>query len=98
MKRMMTIIAMGVMCMCVTSCTDKYEEAYMAEQMYKYHKSLCSPSSIRYEGEFMELYTSMTDEERTRYKSYREHMDTEARELRTIEERIKAEAQAMLNE
>ena len=96
MKKIMTIIVMGVMC--ITSCTDKYEDAYMAEKMYKYHKSLRSPSSVKYEEEFMELYTSMTDEERTRYKFYRNKMDTEARELRTIEELIEKEARTMLNE
>ena len=35
MKKILTIIAMGVLCMCVTSCSDICEEAYIKEQEYK---------------------------------------------------------------
>ena len=40
----------------------------------------------------------MTYKEQQRYKAYREHMNTEAFELRMIEEHTRAEALQMLSE
>ena len=100
MKKIMTIIAMGVLCLCVTSCSDICEEAYTAEQMYKYYKDLNGgyAAAMQYKQEFLNLYQSMTDSQQRRYKVYRERMNTEARELRSIEENTKAEALKMLEE
>ena len=100
MRKMIFTIAMGVLCLCVTSCSDICEDAYVAEQMYKHYKSMDggSAAAAQYEAEFMELYTSMSYNQRERYKAYREHMDTEARELATMEQHIKDEVRAMLSE
>lgn len=98
MKKIMTIIAMGVLCMCVTSCYDICEEAYIKEQEYKLFREKGWADSTLYKNEFIELYQSMSYKEQQRYKAYREHMDTEARELRTIEEQTRAEALQMLGE
>ena len=98
MKKMI-IIAMGVLCMC-TSCSDIKEDAYMAENLYKYYKNMDggSAAAMKYEKEFKELYQSMTEVERRQYKTYRKRMNQEAAQFRQQEEIIKAEANAMLNE
>lgn len=100
MKKILTIIAMGVLCLCVTSCSDVCEEAYMAELNYKYWKGVnpYSSAAIQYEKEFMELYQGMSEVERRQYKTYRKRMEQEAAQLRQQEETVKAEANAMLNE
>lgn len=101
MKKILTIIAMGVLCLCMcTSCSDICEDAYMAENMYKYYKDMDggSAAAMKYEAEFKELYQSMTEVERRRYKSYRKRMNQEAAQLRQQEETIKAEALQMLND
>ena len=97
MKKIM-IIAMGVLCLCVTSCNDICKDAYMAEQTYKLYREKGWSDSTLYKNEFIEMYQSMTYNEQQRYKSYREKMDTELRELATIEAQTKAEALQMLNE
>ena len=98
MKKMIFTIAMGVLCMCVTSCSDICKDAYMAEQAYKLYREKGWSDSTLYKNEFIEMYQSMTYNEQQRYKSYREKMDTELRELATIEAQTKAEALQMLNE
>ena len=100
MKKMIFTIAVGVLCMFATSCSNKFEDAYMAENLFKYYKDLSGggAAALQYKEQFVELYTSMTEEERARYKSYREHMDKEARELRAAEEKAEAEAKAMLGD
>ena len=94
----MTIIAMGVLCMCVTSCYDICEEAYIKEQEYKLFREKGWADSTLYKNEFIELYQSMTYKEQQRYKSYREQMEAEALELRSIEAYTRAEALQMLGE
>lgn len=99
MKKIMTIIAMGVLCLCVTSCSSKIEEAYVAECQYKYYKSIDGhAAAAQFEAEFMELYTSMTYDQQQRYKEYRKAMEVEAIELATYMEHTKEEARAMLND
>lgn len=98
MKKIMTIIAMGVLCMCVTSCYDICEEAYIKEQEYKLFREKGWADSTLYKNEFIELYQSMTYKEQQRYKSYREQMEAEALELRSIEAYTRAEALQMLGE
>lgn len=98
MKKIMTIIAMGVLCMCVTSCSDICEEAYIKEQEYKLFREKGWADSTLYKNEFIELYQSMSYKEQQRYKSYREHMEAEALELRSIEAYTRAEALKMLSE
>lgn len=98
MKKMIVTIAMGVLCLCVTSCSDICEEAYIKEQEYKLYREKGWTDAHLRKQEFLDLYQSMTYKEQQRYKAYRERMDTEARELRTIEEQTKAEALKMLEE
>ena len=98
MKKILTIIAMGVLCMCVTSCSDICEEAYIKEQEYKLFREKGWADSTLYKNEFIELYQSMSYKEQQRYKAYREHMEAEALELRTIEAYTRAEALKMLSE
>ena len=98
MKRMMTIIAMGVMCMCVTSCSDICKDAYMAEQAYKLYREKGWSDSTLYKNEFIEMYQSMNYNEQQRYKAYREHMDAELREQAAEEDFARLEALKMLNE
>lgn len=98
MKKMIFTIAMGVLCMCVTSCSDICEEAYVAEQTYKHYREKGWADSLVYKNEFIDLYQSMTYDQQQRYKSYREHMNTEAREMASILKTTKAEALQMLSE
>jgi hypothetical protein len=98
MKRMMTIIAMGVLCMCVTSCSDICKDAYMAEQAYKLYRNKGWSDSTLYKNEFIEMYQSMTYKEQQRYKSYREKMDAELREQAAVEDFARMEALKMLSE
>ena len=98
MKKMIFTIAMGVLCMCVTSCSDICEEAYIKEQEYKLFREKGWADSTLYKNEFIEIYQSMSYKEQQRYKSYREHMNTEAFELRMIEEHTRAEALQILEE
>ena len=98
MKKIMTIIAMGILCMCATSCSDVIEDAYMAEQYYKLYRAEGRADAALYKAEFMEYYQSMSESERERYKAYRKQMDEEARKFASMEKNIKAEAEQMLNE
>lgn len=97
MKKIM-IMVMGVLCMCVTSCSNIYEQAYVAEQEYKLFREKGWADSTLYKNEFIELYQSMSYQEQQEYKAYRERMNTEAFELRTIEAYTRAEALKMLQE
>ena len=98
MKKMIFTIAMGVLCMCVTSCSNSYEQAYVAEQEYKLFREKGWEDSTLYKNEFIELYQSMSYQEQQEYKTYRERKNTEAFELRTIEAYTRAEALKMLEE
>ena len=98
MKKIMIIIAMGVLCMCVTSCSDICKDAYMAEQAYKKYREKGWSDSTLYKNEFIEMYQSMTYNEQQRYKAYREHMDAELREQAAAEDFARLEALKMLNE
>ena len=97
MKKIM-IIAMGVLCLCVTSCNDICKDAYMAEQTYKLYREKGWSDSTLYKNEFIEMYQSMTYNEQQRYKAYREHMDAELREQAAAEDFARLEALKMLNE
>ena len=97
MKKIM-IIAMGVLCICVTSCSDICKDAYMAEQAYKLYKEKGWSDSVLYKNEFIEMYQSMTYKEQQRYKSYREKMDAELREQAAVEDFARMEALKMLSE
>lgn len=98
MKKIMIIIAMGVLCICVTSCSDICKDAYMAEQAYKLYKEKGWSDSVLYKNEFIEMYQSMTYKEQQRYKSYREKMDAELREQAAVEYFARMEALKMLSE
>ena len=98
MKKIMIIIAMGVLCICVTSCSDTCKDAYMAEQAYKLYKEKGWSDSVLYKNEFIEMYKSMTYKEQQRYKSYREKMDAELREQAAVEDFARMEALKMLSE
>ena len=98
MRKIMIIIAMGVLCMCVTSCSYIYEQAYVAEQEYKLFREKGWSDSTMYKHEFIEMYQSMSYKEQQKYKAYRERMNAEARELAFMEAQIKAEAEQMLSE
>lgn len=98
MKKIMIIIAMGVLCICVTSCSDICKDAYMAEQAYKLYKEKGWSDSALYKNEFIEMYQSMTYKEQQRYKSYREKMDAELREQAAVEDFARMEALKMLSE
>ena len=97
MKKIM-IIAMGVFCMCVTSCSDICKDAYMAEQAYKLYREKGWADSTLYKNEFIEMYQSMSRYEQQKYKSYREQMDAELREQAAAEYFARLEALKMLNE
>ena len=98
MKKTIITIAMGVLCLCVTSCTNVYEDAYVAEQTYKHYREKGWVDSLMYKQEFIDLYQSMTYKQQQKYKSYRERMDTESREVRAMEESARLEALQMLSE
>jgi hypothetical protein len=98
MKKMIFTIAMGVLCMCVTSCSDICKDAYMAEQAYKLCREKGWADSTLYKNEFIEMYQSMTYKEQQRYKSYREKMDAELREQAAVEDFARMEALKMLSE
>lgn len=95
---MIFTIAMGVLCLCVTSCSDLCKDAYMAEQAYKLYREKGWADSTLYKNEFIEMYQSMNYNEQQRYKSYREHMDAELREQAAAENFARLEALKMLNE
>lgn len=98
MKKMIFTIAMGVLCLCVTSCSDICEEAYVAEQTYKHYRENGYADSLVYKKEFIELYQSMTYDQKQQYKEYRRVMEVEAIELATYLEHTEAEALQMLSE
>lgn len=98
MKKTILSIAMGVLCLCATSCGNVYESAYEAEQTYKLYREKGWSDSLRYKNEFIDIYQNMTFKEQQRYKSYREKMDAELRELASMEEFARLEALQMLNE
>ena len=98
MKKIMTIIAMGVLCMCVTSCSDICEKAYIKEQEYKLFREKGWADSTLYKNEFIQLYQSMSYDQQQEYKEYRKAMEVEAIELATYLEHTKTEALQMLNE
>ena len=98
MKKTIIAIAMGVLCLCATSCVNVYEDAYVAEQTYKHYREKGWADSLTYKQEFIDLYQSMTYAQQKKYKSYRERMDTESREMRAMEEFSRLEALKMLSE
>ena len=94
MKKMIFTIAMGVLCMCVTSCSDKMEDAYMAEILYKDAVKRNDAMELKYKQNFMEIWLSMTDDERTEYRNYRTYMENETARFMAVEK----EAEELLSE
>lgn len=93
-----TIVVMGLIAMCATSCAGKYEKAYSLEQCYRSCKRLQHVDALRWEMEFMKAYQAMSYSEREEYKVYRERKDVEARELDTYKKHIEEEAHKLLND
>lgn len=98
MKKIMTFLAVSF-ALSLTSCTNVYERAYALETNYQYVKSISDSTAVlEYGNKFMDLWLSMTDHERERYKSYRKRMSKESeRELKQLRS-IESEGRALLNE
>lgn len=94
MKKMIITIAMGVLCLCVTSCSDIYEDAYMAEIFYRDAVKRNDAMELKYKQDFLNLWHSMTDDERIEYRNYRSYMESETEQMKKIEQ----EAIELLNE
>lgn len=97
MKNFIITIVIGVTALFVTSCTNIYEEAYQAEHNYKLYRDKNWSDTLLYKQQFLDVYTSMSYNERESYKRYREEKDAEALAARTLETYINAEAIEMLN-
>lgn len=93
MKKIFISIAV-VLSMCLTSCSDIYEKAYQAELMYKYAKETNSIDTLLYKQEFIDVWYSMSDDERVEYRNYKSYMNTENEKL----DKIQREAEELLNE
>ncbi len=83
-----------VVSMCLTSCGDVHEKAYQAELMYKYAKETNSIDTLLYKQEFIDIWYSMSDDERVEYRNYKSYMNTENGKL----DKIQREAEDLLNE
>lgn len=94
MKKIMIIIAMGVLCICVTSCSDICKDAYMAEILYRDAVKRNDAMELKYKEDFLNIWCSMSDEERTEYRNYRTYMERETEQMMAIER----EAIDLLNE
>lgn len=98
MKKMLFI---GLLALLVSSCGNKYEDAYKAELTYKAKKE--NPSEFprlglsELEDDFMSLYLSMTPVERERYKAYRKRQNQLSEMEREAMQVASEEARTMLN-
>ena len=88
MKKIM-IISVGVFSMFMSSCRDINQDAYMAEILYRDAVKTNSVMELKYKQDFLEIWFSMTDEERAEYRTYRTYMENEnARMMATEREAI----------
>lgn len=94
MKKMIIIAAMAVLCLCATSCSDVYQDAYMAEILYRDAVKRNDAMEVKYKQEFLDIWHSMTDDERIEYRNYRSSMESETEQMMKIEQ----EAIELLNE
>lgn len=93
MKKIM-IMAACVFSMLMTSCSDIYQDAYMAEILYRDAVKRNDAMELKYKEDFLNIWCSMSDEERTEYRNYRTYMERETEQMMAIER----EAIDLLNE
>ncbi len=93
MKKIM-IMAACVFSMLMTSCSDIYQDAYMAEILYRDAVKRNDAMELKYKEDFLNIWCSMSEEERTEYRNYRTYMEREAEQMMSIER----EAIDLLNE
>ena len=93
MKKIM-IMAACVFSMLMTSCGDIYQDAYMAETLYRDAVKRNDAMELKYKEDFLEIWCAMTDDERTEYRNYRTYMENEAARIKATER----EASELLNE
>ena len=93
MKNIM-IMAACVFSMLMTSCCDIYQDAYMAEILYRDAVKRNDAMELKYKEDFLNIWCSMSDEERTEYRNYRTYMERETEQMMVIER----EAIDLLNE
>lgn len=84
MKKIM-IMAACVFSMLMTSCGDIYQDAYMAEILYRDAVKRNDAMELKYKEDFLEIWCSMTDEERTEYRNYRTYMEKEVERMKATE-------------
>lgn len=93
MKKIM-IMAACVFSMLMTSCGNIYQDAYMAEILYRDAVKRNDAMELKYKEDFLNIWCSMSEEERTEYRNYRTYMEREAEQMMSIER----EAIDLLNE
>lgn len=80
--------AMAAMCVFATSCTNKIENAYELECCYRSVKDAMGGSAAaeKYKEEFLSIWCTMTDDERTEYANYKSCMEIIGQRERAVME------------
>lgn len=84
MKKIMIVMACAFS-MLMTSCGDIYQDAYLAEILYKDAVKRNDAMELKYKQDFMEIWLSMTEEERVEYRNYRTYMENKTARMREVE-------------
>ena len=85
MKKMVLFIAMGVLCLCVTSCGNIVQDAYIAEINYRDAIKRNDVMELKYKQEFLDIYCSMNEQERIEYRKYRIDIEKEIERIEFAE-------------